>query len=100
MSHDGSYADHIAVAHMAKMLGITITIVEGGNETIIGTGSPSVMLGYIRQGQHYVSLTPISYTRHVHTYCNWLDKLFDNADIYIRYVLHDNTISGINQYSI
>ena len=48
MSHDGSYADHIAVAHMAKMLGITITIVEGENETIIGTGSPSVMLGYAR----------------------------------------------------
>ncbi len=59
MSTDGCYVDHIVVEHTAKMLDKTIVVIEQDNEHTMGSAVESITLGYMRDAQHYVSITVV-----------------------------------------
>ena len=56
MGKDRTYADHLAVNHIAKVLKVTITVSEVDNQHTFGNGSAVLHVGYMRDAKHYVSL--------------------------------------------
>ncbi len=47
------------VEHTAKMLDKTIVVIEQDNEHTMGSAVESITLGYMRDAQHYVSITVV-----------------------------------------
>ena len=60
LSRAGTYADHICLKYLQKVVKSTIKIVRGdADDTVIGDTEPTLFLGYISDTEHYVSLEPI-----------------------------------------
>lgn len=60
MSQSGTYADHIVIQSCSKVLKRTIHIVEEGGDHMIGEYDDTVLLGYLPDMEHYVSITDSS----------------------------------------
>lgn len=59
MAKKGSYADHIMVEAMSKVLKVSIQIIMSTGDVIIGPGfDKKIQLGYIPELQHYVAIKP------------------------------------------
>ena len=57
MEKNGSYADHIMVEAMSKLLKVSIQIIMSTGDVIIGPGfDKKIQLGYIPELQHYVAI--------------------------------------------
>lgn len=61
MQKDGTYADHIVLLSLSKVLGHTIKIVHAERPDVrVGDyGRDCLVLGYLPEIKHYVSLEPM-----------------------------------------
>ena len=61
MEVDGTYADHVCINAISKMLPCTMLLVQADHpDTTIGSSSPpTLVLGYLPEMKHYVSLEPM-----------------------------------------
>ena len=56
----GQYADHMAIEAMCLALPCRVRILQNDSpDTLIGTEGPQLVVGYLPQLQHYVSLESI-----------------------------------------
>lgn len=56
MSKDGTYADHLAVTCVSKMLSITITSIQQPTDVTVGDYPTKIYIGYLPDIEHFVSL--------------------------------------------
>ncbi|XP_045195926.1 uncharacterized protein LOC123551226 [Mercenaria mercenaria] len=62
MRLNGTYADHICLQSLCKMLSMDILVVNSGDDIRLqptGTSSKTLVLGHLPDLQHYVSLEPL-----------------------------------------
>lgn len=63
MSHEGAYADNVCLQAMSRMLSAEIHIIHADSDNVVlhplpGHYSLKVVVGYLPDIQHYVSLEP------------------------------------------
>lgn len=56
MKTDGSYADHVAVSALGKILGVKIVVHQESGDTTIGTSGQQIHIGFIPEVSHFVAL--------------------------------------------
>lgn len=63
MEKDGTYADHVALYSLSNTLGVTIKVVHAESpDVVIGNhGNECLVIGYIPEISHYVSLETVRY---------------------------------------
>lgn len=61
MEKDSTYADHFALYSLSKALGLTIKVVQAESPDVVtgNYGNQYLVIGYIPEISHYVSLEPI-----------------------------------------
>lgn len=63
MGRDGTYADHICMQALSKMMSCKLQVVQADLDDIFlcptNRATSTLILGYLPQMQHYVSLEPI-----------------------------------------
>lgn len=68
MARDGTYADHVAVDHTARMLEIPIRVIEVDYDHVFGSGTTDKLMltiGYLKAIKHFVSIGYV-YTMYLH----------------------------------
>ena len=63
MGHDGTYADHVCIQALSRLLRCKIHIVQSHHPDIVlsplENPRASLVIGYLPQIKHYVSLEPL-----------------------------------------